>query len=252
MRSARTQELRAKYEAATDLPLLVLAATMIPVLLAPVIWDLNESAEAVLLTVDWFIWAVFAVDYFTRLAMADSRRRYVVREWPNLLIVIIPFLRPLRIVRSARALRLLRLVRVAAFAAENAQQVRRVLTRHNLGYSLLFTAGIVVGAGALVTAVEDGSGGSIDSLPDGLWWAATTVTTVGYGDTFPVTAAGRGVAVALMLAGIALFGVIAANLAAVMIQPDDPVDLNRISHQLEAIAERLAEIERRMDVGPRS
>ena len=70
------------------------------------------------------------------------------------------------------------------------------------------------GSAALTLAVEEGGDGSIDSFGDALWWAITTVTTVGYGDTFPVTPAGRCIAWFLMITGIALFGVITANVAA--------------------------------------
>jgi len=66
-----------------------------------------------------------------------------------------------------------------------------------------------------VTSVErDAAEANIASFGDGLWWALTTMTTVGYGDRFPVTLEGRLVAAALMLAGIAVLGVLTASIAA--------------------------------------
>lgn len=108
---------------------------------------------------------------------------------------------------------------------------------------LLVSLVAVVGAATLTLAVEDGGGGSIDSFGDALWWAVTTVTTVGYGDTFPVTAAGRGVAALLMFTGIALFGVLTANVAAFFVehnQQDDPVIA-----KLDEVLRRLAALENR-------
>lgn len=79
-----------------------------------------------------------------------------------------------------------------------------------------------------------------------MWWAATTVTTVGYGDTVPVTPAGRGIAVALMIAGIAFFSVLTANIAAFFVEriPDeDPgtAKLDEILQRLDAIEAELRE-----------
>jgi voltage-gated potassium channel len=73
-------------------------------------------------------------------------------------------------------------------------------------YVLLFAMVVVVIAGALVTVAERGAASAnILTLSDGLWWAVTTVTTVGYGDRYPTTSMGRGIGVALMLLGITLF-----------------------------------------------
>lgn len=70
-----------------------------------------------------------------------------------------------------------------------------ILTKHQLGYALLVTLFAVVGGGLLVESFERGvEDANITSLPDGIWWAVTTVTTVGYGDRFPVTAGGRAIA----------------------------------------------------------
>jgi voltage-gated potassium channel len=104
---------------------------------------------------------------------------------------------------------------------------------------------VVLGAAALILAVEEGGGGSIDSFGDALWWAVTTVTTVGYGDMFPVTPAGRGIAAFLMVAGIALFGVLTANVAAFFIEKDQQRD--PVSEQLAEILRRLQSIEERLD-----
>jgi Ion channel len=140
-------------------------------------------------------------------------------------------------------LRLLRLARLAAILIVVTREGRRLLTRHKLHYALLATGAMVVGCALLVHAIEEGQGGSIDSVGDALWWSITTVTTVGYGDTFPVTPAGRGVAAVLMATGIALFGVLTANLAALLVdegasEPDE--DGTSIAARLDRIEAQLA------------
>jgi voltage-gated potassium channel len=248
-RQTRRQAALERFERATELPLLILALAMIPLLLAPLVVSLSDTAEAAVMTADWFIWAAFAFEYVIRLALTDQRGRFVRRQWPDLLIIVLPFLRPLRIMRSARALRLLRLTRLAAVLAEVTGEGRRLLTRHKLHYALLVTMAMILGCALLVHAVEEGHGGPIDSVGDAIWWSITTVTTVGYGDMFPVTPAGRGIAAVLMATGIALFGVLTANLAALLVDhgsTDDTDDtiaarLDRIEAQLALLTRALTD-----------
>jgi hypothetical protein len=145
-----------RFERATELPLLILALAMIPLLLAPAVVDLSDTAKATVLPLDWFIWAAFALEYVIRLALTEQRARFIRKQWSDLLIIVLPFLRPLRIMRSARALRLLRLARLAAILTVVTREGRRLLTRHKLHYALLATGAMVVGCALLVHAIEDG------------------------------------------------------------------------------------------------
>lgn len=78
---------------------------------------------------------------------------------------------------------------------------------------------------------------NIASYPDALWWAVTTITTVGYGDRFPMSSPGRAV---LMIAGIAMFGVITATIAAYFVEQQAEEDE---ASRLDQIMERLDRIE---------
>jgi hypothetical protein len=142
----RRQELLDRFERATELPLLILAVLMVPLLAIPLLLHLDGATEAAFVAADWFVWAVFAVEYMVRLSLSTKRWRFIRREWPDLLIIVLPFLRPLRIVRSARALRLLRLGRLVAFLGVAGQETRRLLVRHQLHYALLITVGVLVAA----------------------------------------------------------------------------------------------------------
>jgi len=237
-----------RFEEATRLPLLVLALAFVPLLVLPLLVSLPTGVATAFEAADWFIWAVFAFEYVVRLGLTTERLRFVRREWPDLLIIVLPFLRPLRIVRSARSLRLLRLARLGAALGVVEKEGRRLLLRHKLHYALFFTLVVVVGSAGLVLAVEESGDGAIDSFGDALWWAVSTVTTVGYGDTVPVTPAGRGIASFLMVAGIALFGVLTANIAAFFVErheeeQDDPVvaRLDQVLARLSTLEDRLAD-----------
>jgi voltage-gated potassium channel len=144
-------------------------------------------------------------------------------------------------VRSVRLLRLLRLARLAAFATTGLHEARGILRHRGLNWVLLIVLVLnLVAAAAVLEFERDHPEGNISSYPDALWWAVTTITTVGYGDRFPMSPAGRGVAVVLMIAGIALFGVITATIAAYFVEQKAEDDLGG---RLDQILERLDRIE---------
>ena len=199
-----------RIERLTELPLLLLAFVMIPVLLGPMLWEMSERDAILFRAVDGFIWAAFAADYAVKLAVAPNRLGYLKSHWLEALVVLVPFIRPLRIVR------------VFLFGSRALLGTRRLL---NVDFLLVYALGMVVIAATVVTTAERGHD-TIDSFPDALWWSIVTVTTVGYGDMTPVTTAGRAMAVFLMLTGIGLFGGLTANLASAMVRSENDVEEN--------------------------
>lgn len=203
-----------QFSRAVQLPLLVLAVLMIPIIIVPLVTNLPRSIQSAFDTVDYFIWAVFVAEYAIRFVLAPRRWHFVTHNPFDLVVVAVPILRPLNIVRSAEALRLARLTRLGAFAGEGTSKGRAALHVRGLSYVAAVTGFLIVVTSVVVYDLErTAHGASIRNWGDSLWWAIVTVTTVGYGDKVPVTAGGRGVAVVLMLAGIALISVLTAALA---------------------------------------
>lgn len=148
------------------------------------------------------IWVLFAADYLVRLYLAPQRREFVRGHLVDLVILVVPVFRPLRALRRVPVLLRLNQRAESAFRGQ--------VTGYVAGAAVL---ALFIGALAVLDAERDSPEANITSFDDALWWAVTTVTTVGYGDRFPTTAEGRWVAVVLMLAGIALLGVVTATLA---------------------------------------
>lgn len=199
----------AAWERRAELPLLALAVAFLIAYAWPV---LDPSTDRDLVSffrvVSWVVWAAFALDLAVRLYLADERRAYAWQHWYDVALVILPMLRPLRL------LRLLAFVRVLNRTAAGSLVGRA--TTYVIATAVL---AVFLGALAMLDAEREaptsptGANPNITTFGDALWWATTTVTTVGYGDRYPVTFEGRLVAFVLMLVGIGTVGVITAALA---------------------------------------
>jgi len=193
-----------RWERRAEIPLLLLALAFLVAYAWPVLDPrLDPDLRTWLTFVSWTVWVAFAVDFGVRLALSRERARYALRHWYDVALIALPLLRPLRL------LRLLAFVRILNRSASTNLAGR--VTTYVGGTALLL---MVLAAIAVLDVEQDHPDANITTFGDALWWAATTVTTVGYGDRFPVTTSGRFIAVALMLTGIALIGVITASVAA--------------------------------------
>jgi voltage-gated potassium channel len=179
----------------------------------------SAGAREILELADTAVCVVFLGDFLHSLATAESKRRYLLTwGWLDLIssIPVVNALRAARFARIARILRVLRGVRAAkvitAAIAERRAQTGMVA-------ALLLTAVVVVVGSVAVLHLETAGGGNIATAEDAVWWALATMTTVGYGDRYPVTTEGRVVAVCLMACGIAVFGVLSGFMASWFVAP---------------------------------
>ncbi len=181
-----------KLERVTELPLMLGSFAMIPVFAGLYLWDLNPVQERIYAAIEVAIWAFFAVAFLSKLAFAPGKLDYLRRNWLEALIVLIPIIRPLRIVRAI------------FWIARDIGRVNRLVTFESLlGYGI----GMVLLAATIVTTAERNAvGANIQSFPDALYWSLVTVSTVGYGDHYPVTVVGKFTAIFLMFFGIGIFG----------------------------------------------
>ena len=236
-KSDRRQARLERFERRTELPLMLLAFAMIPVLLGHWLFDLTTEEQRLLVVLDIAIWALFAVDLGVKLAVAPHRVAYLKRRWLHVLIVVLPFFRPLVVVR------------LVLYGSRTVAGMRSLLGVSNL---VVGVAGLVFVGATVVLTVEQRTNPSIDSLSDALWWALTTISTVGYGDAVPVTPVGRLVAVVLMVGGIVFFSALAGNLAAVLVRSDrgqspehndDPeASLSDVLREVRALREEVTEL----------
>ncbi len=220
----KEQPAQVRWERRTQRPLLALAvlfalAYAVPIVVSPASRSLTDACAVV----EWVVWGAFAVDYLVRLFLAEDRRRFVRRHWLDLCAVILPLLQPLRLLRLVSTLLLVQR------RARMASQIR--LTTYVAGAVVGL---LMFGSLAVLSVERESADGNIRTLGDAVWWSFTTMTTVGYGDHAPTTGLGRVIAVGLMLSGIALLGVVTANIAAWFIARFEKDDVEE-RRQTEAI-----------------
>jgi voltage-gated potassium channel len=202
-----TQSNLQRWERHAEWPLAIAALLFLGVYSVLVLARPQGREAHVLWVVSWIVWGLFIVDYVVRLYLASNRWHWFVRHLLDFAIVALPLVRPLRL------LRLLVLIEVLQKAIGNAFRGRIVVYTVSGVLLLIYTSSL-----AVFDKERFLPGATINSFGKALWWSITTVTTVGYGDVYPVTNTGRVIAVLLMLGGISLVGVVTAALASWIIE----------------------------------
>jgi voltage-gated potassium channel len=193
-------------ETLTFLALAFLLAFSYPAFVNPV----PSSTQTLLNVVQWISWIAFAVDLIYGLSNAKNKKKYLKKHPLEVAAVLLPFLRPLR---------LMRVISFGGLAIQKVAIGRQFAITIKVFLASIFVAYISAVQITITERAVDGS--NIKNFGDGLWWAITTVTTVGYGDRYPTTTEGRCLAVALMIMGISLMGVITASVAAWFVKMGD-------------------------------
>jgi len=196
----------ARYRRFSEYPMVVAAVIFLVLYSWQVIARLSGFWNDIAETAMNVVWALFALDYIIRLALAANKKRWFVKNLFDLIVIALPVLRPLRLIRALTVLKFLQ--RGSSSFRNN------VVLYAAVGSTLL----IYLAAIAVLDVEQNADGSNITNIGDALWWSVVTITTVGYGDYYPVTFLGRMVAVGLMLGGIALIGTVTATLASWIVE----------------------------------
>jgi voltage-gated potassium channel len=219
----------ATWRRRTDTPLLLLAVGSLPLLLLEMVSDrLNQTDQNFITAVNVAVFIAFAIDYLVEFCITHKRTTYVRTQLASLLIVIsqflalLPALGFLGILRGTRALRIIgTLIRVIGIGAASKEQGRKFFKEKAASVAFGMAGFTTITSAVAFTIAEDvGDGRRVNSFFDALWWSAATITTVGYGDIYPVTAAGRIIAVFTMLIGVSTLAVVTARIAQFLLAED--------------------------------
>ena len=213
----------------TDGLLVVIAVGSLPLLLLETISDrLPEGDRNFIVIVNLVVFIVFAIDYIVKLVLTDSKPTYIRTQWLSLFIVIsqllalLPALGIFGVLRGVRAIRVFGVIaRIFGIGAATKSSGKEFFKKRAASVAFGVAGLTLITSAVAFTIAEDvGDGRRINSFFDALWWSAATITTVGYGDIYPVTTAGRIIAVFTMVVGISTLAVVTARIAKFLISTD--------------------------------
>src|SRR5579862_3505719 len=194
-----------------------------------------EATQPGLEIIELALTSLFVLEFVTRLVAAHDRRQYLRGHWIDL-VALAP---PVRAARVLRLLRLLRLVRSFAGIYRASMHVGGLARHRGFAWLIVAWLAVMVICSIALYAAEHGINKAIDSPFDALWWGVVTLSTVGYGDVYPITPEGKLAAMVLMLLGIGLFSAITATATSYLIstgRPPDDSKAGRVVDELERLA----------------
>lgn len=221
---------------------LLLSMSALALTAAMALVDARSAVGQLLEYADLTVCVVFLLDFVVSLAYAPNKMRYLMTwGWLDAVSAIpaIDFARWGRAARIFRVLRVLRAIRATRVVASLAVRYRArnaFLAAALVLMLMVFTCSV----GAL--HFEGDAGGNIRTAPDALWWAISTVTTVGYGDLYPVTWEGRLIATLLMLTGVGVFSSLAGAMSSLFLAPtvsNENCELQRLSVEVASLRDML-------------
>ncbi|HYO18442.1 MAG TPA: potassium channel family protein [Dermatophilaceae bacterium] len=220
-----------RYESRSATPMTVFAVAFLLVYSTPIIWTTApDLVDEILAVLNISLWGAFVADLGIRAFLSGKPLGYIVRHPIDLLLILLPMLRPLRVLRVFTAM----------------QTLIRQGGRISIGKTLAGAAGaalllMFIAAVAMLDAERSTPESPIQTFGDAIWWSGATITTVGYGDVYPVTWVGRWVAFALMLVGISVIGVVTASIAAWFVGRGDAGEPDLVA-EIRALRDEMAQL----------
>ena len=215
--------------------ILVLSIYVLTALFVQGMFDLSVEMNSLLMKIDFVICLVFQADFFHRLYKAPSKKEFLKWGWIDF-VSSIPMLTTSRAGRIFSVVKIFRILRAFRSVKVLMQYLMRNRTHNTFVTVAAIFCMVVMGGSVSILNLEKGyEGSNIKTPSDALWWSVVTLTTVGYGDRYPVSDNGRIVAAILMTVGVGLFGTFTGFVASMFVEPD----IKREENQVNALAKEI-------------
>lgn len=192
-----------------NLLILILSFYVLIALLVDTVFKLPPETSKLLNYIDNIICGVFLFDFIVRYRKAESKLAFMKWGWIDL-IASIPTFDFMRAGRLLRVIRLIRLIRAFRSTKHIVQHVFKNKIQGTLTSVAIIAVLMLLFSSVAILQFETDPNSNIKTAEDAIWWSYVTITTVGYGDKYPVTTEGRIIAVILMTVGVGLFGTFTA------------------------------------------
>lgn len=235
-----------------EIAVLLLSVYVLGALLAQTVFHVSPNVSLLLDRIDTFVCVFFLADFAVRFRRAPSKRAFMKWGWIDLISSIPAY----DFLRWGRMLRLIRLVRILR-AFRSARHLLAVLYRNRarglIGTAVLAVVVLLIFSCIAVLVFEDSTDSNIKTPFDAVWWAVSTITTVGYGDKFPVTTEGKVVAIVLMVTGVGFFGVLTGLFARLFVESEfqkEESDIRHLATEIRLLRERIDNMEKARQEAP--
>jgi voltage-gated potassium channel len=205
--------------------IIVLSIYVLASLVVSTFLRLSPEVQRLLDLVDNLICIIFLLDFLYRFWKADSKLKFMKWGWIDL-ISSVPTLDFMRAGRMLRLIRLLRILRAFRSTKHLVHHIFKRRTQGALTAAAIIAVLMIIFSSIAILQFEDDPNSNIKTAEDAIWWAYVTITTVGYGDKFPVTTEGRIIAALLMTVGVGLFGTFTAYLASWFVGENKKEEVN--------------------------
>ena len=203
-----------------SLIILILSLYVLVSLVVTTFFSVTPEVHKILLQIDNFICIIFLIDFFYRFYQAPNKLKFLKWGWIDF-ISSIPFVDFLRVGRLLRLFRLLRILRAFKSVKHIAEHVYKDKSKGLLSTVAVISFLMVIFSSIAVLQFEKDVNSNIKTAEDAIWWSYVTITTVGYGDKFPITTEGRVIGAVLMTMGVGIFGTFTALVSSWFIQNKD-------------------------------
>lgn len=247
MKSAQgseTQEEAAQF-GFLEITVLVLSVYVLGALFFQTTFHLSPEVNVLLDGLDFVVCLVFLADFCIRFRRAPSKLAFLKWGWIDL-VSSIPAFDVLRWGRLVRVIRIIRILRAFRSMKHVIAFLYRNRTKSLAGTAALSAVVLVIFSCIAILAFENEKDSNIKTPFDAIWWASSTITTVGYGDKYPVTVEGKLVAIVLMVAGVGLFGVLTGLFARLFVEPEltkEESDIGKLAEEVRLLREKLDQMQ---------
>ena len=225
-----------------ELVVLCLSIFSLLALVGEIFLPLASAERELLRNIDTLICGIFLLDFFVHLWLAPSKKAYLKWGWVDL-VSSIPEVQWLRWGRIFRVIRIVRALRSFNEVREHLSLDR---AKGTFGVVTLISILATIFATLAVLVFENSPDSNIKTAGDALWWAFATITTIGYGDRYPVTLAGRIVAVILVVCGLSVFGTFTAYIASFFVgreQHKEESEIHHLTIEVRKLREKIEHLE---------
>ena len=233
---------------------LILSVYVLVALLVQSTVKLSSDTVKILEGIDFFVCVVFLANFFVRFHQAPSKSKFLKWGWIDF-ISSIPMLNVFRVGRVVRIVRVFRILRAFRSTKNLITYFLRYRRLTSVAAVAAISLSVMVFAAIAVLNFEDSPDSNIKNAGDAFWWAFVTMTTVGYGDKYPLTTEGRIIACMLMTAGAGLFATLTGFIASMFLQPESKTtesELQELVREVRFLKEKIEQLSVSADVTQRS